>query len=532
MDRAALYCRLSKEDTDRARKGEDSESIQNQKLLLMDYALEHNMLIYRIYSDDDYSGTDRNRPEWNRMLEGAKKGDFNIILCKTQSRFTRDMEMVERYIHGLLPEWGVRFIGVVDGVDTDIQGNKKARQINGLVNEWYLEDLSNSIKAVFHKKMEDGQFLGAFAPFGYKTAPEDRHRIIIDEAAAEVVKQIFSLYLEGYSIKGICTILTELQLPTPTTYKQSQGYPYKNPNSGSMASSRGVWGASTVRGILSNTTYIGVLTQGKEKRLSYKSKRMVRVPEREWYVKENNHDAIIERSVFEQVQRILASRRTVSGEGKNTVKWKAHCLAGKVKCPDCGSSLNKTGGGSEKSRYLRCRLAGQSRNQMCTPHSVRLNQLIDMVAVEIRMALHSVLNEAYEKDLEKAILDTSLAHHAVAEKKKALNRIIRIIRDNQEALAALYLDKVRKVITEEEYNSYKERFGNTLHWQQTEYSKVKSELEEHEARLRLKPDTLALAGELVEFTELSTGLVTDFIDYIEVGEDKDGRQDVHIYWNI
>jgi DNA invertase Pin-like site-specific DNA recombinase len=534
MDKAAIYCRLSKEDVDKLRKGDESESIQNQKVLLMDYALEHNMLIYKIYSDDDYSGTDKDRPEWGKMLKDAKCGEFNVILCKTQSRFTREMEIVEKYLHGSFPEWGIRFIGVVDHVDTDIEGNKKARQINGLVNEWYLEDLSNNIKTVFRKKMEDGQFLGAFAPYGYKNNPDNRHKLMIDEEAAKVVKKIYDLYIEGYSIKRICYILTESQIPTPTAYKQSLGYNYKNPNANTATSRYGVWGPTTVRSILSNTTYIGVLTQGKARKLSYKSKKVMKAPVSEWIIKENNHEAIIDKGTFHQVQSMLESKRTVSGDTRGNKKLKAHSLAGKVKCPACGSSLIKTGGGSsQESRYLRCQLANKTRNEMCTPHSVRLNQLKEIVASEIRETINMALNKENVSYLEEKLNDSSDLKRAIEIKANELNRINRIIQDNKDAISSLYMDKVKKVITEAEYVIHKEKFIKTINDQQAKLSWVQNEIEELKTIHIEKPDTMSLVKKYVDFEELTSEIVADFIDYIDVGEkDMYGNQDVYIHWNL
>jgi DNA invertase Pin-like site-specific DNA recombinase len=534
MDKAAIYCRLSREDADKLKKGDDSESIQNQKLLLMDYTMEHNMQIYKIYSDDDYSGTDKDRPEWGKMLKDAENGEFNVVICKTQSRFTREMEMVEKYIHGAFVEWGIRFIGVVDNVDTNIKGNKKSRQINGLVNEWYLEDLSENIKSVFRKKMEDGQFLGAFAPYGYKKDPCDRHKMIIDEETAKVVKQIFDLYIEGYSIKRISYILTESQIPTPTAYKQSLGYSYKNPNSDSASSRLGVWGTTTVRSILKNTTYIGVLTQGKEKKLVYKSKKVVKTPESEWVVIDNNHESIIDINTFYQVQKILESKRTVSGDVKGHEKYKAHSLAGKIKCFDCGSSLIKTGGGNaQESRYLRCQLASKTRNKKCLPHSLRLNQAIDMVTNEINKLINAVLNIENEKYLAERLNGISGTRDTIEAKTKELNKINRVIQENKDALSELYMDKVKKTITEEEYFMHKEKFNNTIHEQQAKCAGLASEIEILKIIHVEKPDAITLAKKYADFEKLTSEIVNDFIDYIEVGEkDMYGYQEVHIHWNI
>ena len=154
VDKAAIYLRLSKEDIDKINKGDDSESIVNQRLLLTDYAISHEIQIVDIYSDDDYSGLYDDRPEFDRLICDSKLGKFNIVISKSQSRFTRNMEHMEKYLHHDFPLLGIRFIGVVDGVDTQNSENKKSRQINGLVNEWYCEDLSNNIRAVFHQKNE------------------------------------------------------------------------------------------------------------------------------------------------------------------------------------------------------------------------------------------------------------------------------------------------------------------------------------------------------------------------------------------
>lgn len=535
MDKAAIYCRLSKEDLLKLKEGDDSESIQNQKLLLMDYAMEHEMQVYKIYVDDDCSGADKDRPNWNEMLKDAENGKFNTVICKTQSRFCREMEMVEKYIHGKFVEWGIRFIGIVDCVDTNVQGNKKARQIKGLVDEWYLEDISDNIKSVFRKKMKDGQFLGAFAPYGYKKDPNDRHKMVIDEETAKVIKQIFDLYVEGYSIKRISYILTESQIPTPTVYKQGLGFNYKNPNSDSVTSKLGVWGTTTVRSILTNNTYIGVLTQGKNKKVSYKSKKVVRAPESEWVIIEDNHEAIINKNIFYQVQKMLKSKRTVSNDDKHgNKKYKAHCLAGKVKCPECGSTLIKTGGSSSgESRYLRCQLANKTRNRMCTPHAIRLNSLKDAVANEIHKLIDEVLNGDNEKYLSEHLSGITETNNSIEGKIRELNGIERIIKDSRDALSSLYMDKVKKIISDDEYMTLKETFNNAIDEQQKKYTRLRSEIDKLKILNLEKPDILTLAKKYANFEELTTEIVTSLIDFLTVSEkDIYGNQEIHIHWNI
>ncbi len=203
--KAAIYCRLSKEDED---KIGESESIQNQKSMLLQYAMEKGFDIYQIYSDEDYSGIDRNRPAFNSMLQAASEHQFDVVLAKTQSRFTRDMELVEKYLHGKFMEWGIRFIAVVDHVDTNDTANKKSRQINGLINEWYLEDLSTNVRSVLDHKRKEGLFIGSFARYGYCKDPNAKGKEFAN--AFEVVDgQDFNTtcnVVEKYGIKSIITI--------------------------------------------------------------------------------------------------------------------------------------------------------------------------------------------------------------------------------------------------------------------------------------------------------------------------------------
>ena len=195
--KVAIYCRLSEEDRNKLVETDDSVSIQNQKAMLVQYSHEQGWEIYCIYSDDDYAGADRNRPEFNHLLQDAEARKFDIILCKTQSRFTRELELVEKYIHGLFPIWGIRFVSIVDNADTDNKGNKKSRQINGLVNEWYLEDMSDNIRSVLKNRRENGFHIGAFALYGYKKDPDQQGHLLIDEEAAAVVREVFTLFSQG-----------------------------------------------------------------------------------------------------------------------------------------------------------------------------------------------------------------------------------------------------------------------------------------------------------------------------------------------
>lgn len=202
--------------------------------MLVQYATDQGWEIYDIYSDDDYTGADRRRPEFNRLLKDAEGHKFDIVLCKTQSRFTRELELVEKYIHGLFPIWGIRFVSIVDNADTANRGNKKSRQINGLVNEWYLEDMSDNIRSVLTSRRQNGYHIGAFALYGYKKDPDRKGHLIIDEEAAAVVREVFALFAQGHGKTNIARILNDRGIPNPTEYKRLHGLRYKPPKTKSV----------------------------------------------------------------------------------------------------------------------------------------------------------------------------------------------------------------------------------------------------------------------------------------------------------
>lgn len=290
-EKVAIYCRISNEYN----RENQSESIQNQILLLTQYAHQNNWSIFDIYCDENYSGVDDNRPNFVRMLQYAQKNAFSIILCKTQSRFTRNITTAEKYLHYLFPIWGIRFITVVDKTDTNDKYNKKTRQINALVNEWYCEELSQNIKKVFRQKQLQGQYLGNYAPYGYQKSSLDKHKLIIDNTTAPIVNFIFEQYgIEKKSYYSIAKLLTYQKIPTPSQYKSMQ-----NKDVGRKGiKNKGIWSASTIRNILHNAVYVGDMVQNKENKISYKSNKVAAVPSKDWIVVHNTHDAIVSKQLF------------------------------------------------------------------------------------------------------------------------------------------------------------------------------------------------------------------------------------------
>ncbi|MDF2944017.1 MAG: site-specific recombinase, invertase Pin [Herbinix sp.] len=528
MDRAAIYCRLSKEDYDKINDGDESESIINQRMLLTDYALEHGYYITDVYIDDDYSGLYNDRPSFERLIQDAKLQKFNIILAKAQSRFTRNMEHVEKYLHNVFPLLGIRFIGIIDGVDTSVKSNKKARQINGLINEWYSEDLSDNIKAVFREKMNKGQFLGAFACYGYKKDSKDHHKIVIDTEAADVVKLIFNLSYEGYGVNIISKKLTEMKIPTPTIYKQQHGLKFYNPKENSYSQVYGIWSTTTLKRILSNEAYVGTLIQGREKKASYKSKKVIIAPKDEWVIIKNNHEPIITKELFDKVQVSLRQRRKNCSTDNN----QPHIFSGKIKCADCGNTMVKTSGKSNGGyNYFICQLSRKTGCKKCTRHSIRYNELKDIVENKI----HSMLEEYTKNNID--LLQKNII---VKDSKKTLQNLntkisgyeTEIINLNN-SIVNLYVDKTKDIITENEF----------LHLKQSIYAKIqdlrlKTIKQKEDIDILLKEqinsslDFSNRIDKYINFKDVTFEIINLFISCIYIGEKKDDNQLIEIKWTF
>lgn len=535
MDKAALYLRLSKEDVDKINKGDDSESIVNQRLLLMDYAISHDIQVVDVYSDDDYSGLYDDRPEFDRLLHDSKLGKFNIVIAKSQSRFTRNMEHMEKYLHHDFPLMGIRFIGVVDGVDTQNTANKKSRQINGLVNEWYCEDLSNNIRAVFHQKMKAGQFLGGYAPYGYLKDPNDKYKFVIDEYAADVIRRIYALFLEGYSVKAICHILEDEDVLNPTLYKKKQGLTYKNAKSDEFGAKYNLWSETTVKRILTDDVYIGRLTQGKYQKASYKDKKIVPVSKDHWYITENHHEPIIDNETYYKVAA-LRSKRRICVDSQYGDKKKVHIFAGKLCCKECGHTMIKSGGvrGRKDDWYLRCQLSNKSRRKECTSHNIRYSTIENVVLEKIQELVKCALEDKSKLDSLLNIISDSDNKETLQNKKKELRKLDSDIENVSKSVKALYFDRISQQIEEDMFFQLKADFENELQNLKSKKKIIDLDIEKLEYETDSKSDVIEVVRRHTNYSKLTHEIVNDFIDYIEIGEKnkETEEQEIIIHWNF
>ena len=516
--RVAIYTRLSEEDKNKINPDDDSYSIQNQKSMLLQYALSQGWQIYNIYSDDDYAGADRRRPEFNKLLRDAEARRFDIVLCKTQSRFTRELELVEKYIHGLFPAWGIRFVSIVDNADTDNKGNKKSRQINGLINEWYLEDLSDNIRSVLTNRRKNGHHIGAFAPYGYKKDPDRKGHLIIDGEAAAVVREIFAMFVQGYGKTAIARSLNERGIPNPSAYKHSQGLLYKTP----QKVNSGLWRYSTVSDILVNRVYIGDMVQGRYGSISYKTKQCRPLPKEQWIIVEGTHEPIVDREVWERTQFLISERTKPFATGRLGV------FAHKVRCGYCGCWLrtNKSHG----RYYLQCQTKHISKND-CIGTFIPASELEQIVLCGLRRLSGQYL------DIEALVKIVKPGTGYVVRREKIEQNIVLYERREQtcaKAIRGLYIDKAKGIIGESDFLELSKEFRSNREQLRRMITELKNELDRIDEQLNAGDDPRELVLRYVDPKSLSREMMDILVDQIVVyrRDPQTGKVPVQIYWNI
>lgn len=523
LQRVAIYCRLSDEDRNKKNIMDESESIHNQKNMLVNYCLERNWTPYKIYCDEDYSGADKNRPQFKEMINDCENGNVNIVLCKSQSRFSRDMEIVERYLHNKFTEWGVRFISIIDNADTELPGNKKSRQINGLINEWYLEDLSHNIKRTLRSKNIMGKFTGSFAPYGYKIDPNDKNHLIVDPVASEIVKQIFNMYINGMGYIKIARELNQLGILNPTSYKKQQGSKYFNAHD---LSSRGnLWSDSTIYKILRKEVYLGVLVQGVTENISYKSKKRRYLPENKWIKCPNAHDPIISKEIWDKAIEIRNKRGRcdkLSGE--------IYSLSGKTFCNECGSRMWKMSYKLSQGRYkyLRCKTVKISNSACPNTSGIRLDKVERLILDEINNLLLKFFKPQNIK------MDTGGKNEDTFKKlRMEISKLSKLKEKKYSHLLKLYEDKLDNIISEEQYNI----FSKKLEEEAREYTKqitlVHSLLTPFINKENDKDAKNLIFKKYKCINNLNKVIVDELISSIYIGKVNDnGKREIKINWKI
>ncbi len=372
---AACYCRLSRDDEQDGM----SVSIETQKKVLEDYCRSNNFNVFDFYCDDGFTGTNFDRPNFKRMMSDVKDGIINMVVVKDLSRLGRNYIETGRLIEETFPESGVRFIAIGDDVDTNRENLDLDLMLpmKNIFNQYYPADCSRKTRQAFKTKAMRGEFIGFFAPYGYRKSAADKHILEIDEATAPIVIEMFEMVAyKGYGYNKIARVLSERKILTPTAYQAKQnGRSYdKDPYD---------WNLTTVNKMLSNQVYLGHTVNGRKKKLSFKSKRVIYVPEEKWIVVENTHEPLISQQLWDTAHKRLNSRKRTSKNGSVNI------FAGLIKCDRCGYTMTIANAQGHRN-YFSCNTYKRKGKEACSIHYIRYDDLYDMVLADIRAKLRVV----------------------------------------------------------------------------------------------------------------------------------------------
>lgn len=449
---AALYLRLSRDDIEDGSAKTESDSIANQRELLRNFVKSQpDIQIFDIYVDDGYSGGNFDRPEFKRMTKDIESGKVNCVIVKDLSRFGREYIEAGRWIEKIYPALNVRFISVTDQFDSntaDFSEKSFVVPVKNFLNESYCRDISGKVRSHQKIKREKGEFIGAFAPYGYCKDSENKNRLVVDAEAADVVRKIFAWKMEGFSLGAIAEKLNERQVLSPKAYKKANG---ENYNSGFVGTDTPKWSAVQIKRILTNEVYIGNLVQGKQERISYKVKKRLNKPETEWARVKDTHPAIIKQSEFEVVQKLLQ----YDGRASKTAEH-ASFFSGFVFCGDCGTPMIRRVNRykeREKAFYI-CQT--KNKGGACTRHSVSEEVLKKIVLKEIQ--IYTALFADYERimdELHKMRIDYEQVVHydmQIAKLQSEYSRYYGL-------RASLYDDLKEGLLSKEEFDEFRESYG-------------------------------------------------------------------------
>lgn len=507
----AAYIRLSKEDGN-----DESLSVTNQRKIIADYLENHfdgACILVDTYVDDGLSGTDYDRRDFQRMLSAIESGKINCVICKNLSRAFRNYADQGYFLENYFPRHGVRFISIsnpaVDSFlapEAVIQGLEVP--ITGLMNDRYAGKTSADIRRTFDMKRKKGEFIGAFAPYGYTKLPDNKNFLVIDEEAAEVVRNIFYWFtVEGLSKRGIVKRLNEAGIPNPTLYKKQKGFHYNNPHS---EMNDGFWSSTTITGILKNQQYIGHMVQGRQKVISYKVHDRVAMPESEWYVVENTHEPLIDKVTFEKAQDLM-KRSTRTGANQQ----KLYLFSGFVHCADCGKSMTRRT--AKGYIYYACKNYIEKGRLSCTKHTIRADLLEKIVLLTIQKQIELMA------DLTAIVAEINCAPEVKTKSKRLEN-----LHKQQEAalakvnriLDSLYVDWKNGDITRQQYHRMKYKHEIQVEQLEKRMQSIQEEICAMQQGITAQNPCLETFLKYRNIQKLDRNLITELVKDIYVHADK------------
>lgn len=512
----ALYCRLSRDDE----LGGDSMSIQNQKTMLSQYAKDNGFINTEFFVDDGYSGTNFDRPDFQRMIGYIEDGKIGTVIVKDLSRLGREYLKTGYYTEIYFPQNDVRFIAVNDAVDSELGDNDFA-PFKNIINEWYAKDISKKVKSSLKTKALNGGYCMGAAPYGYKRAEGSTNRLIPDENA-DNVRMMYRMALEGKSCQMIATELRKLNILTPTAYELTKSdrtdssnfpeYPYD-------------WCPGTVYHILTNPTYLGKLACMRYASKSFKDKRIIKRSEEDWLVTENTHEALISESDFQTVQKRVAVKRDAITSNANNI------FRGLVMCPDCGQKHGFAANNRTKSvGCYRCQTSIRHGTAACASHYISFEQLYTVVLDDIQRHA-SLAAEDSEKYIEML---TNAAENAqnndAASFTKEIEKSRKRISELEFLIQKLYEDKAFGVITEETYLSLSKNMEKELSGLLNKVKSLTDTISANAEKLKGAKDFAGLVKNYVDIQTLDSELLHTLIEkiYVHQKEIVDGKAFIRV----
>lgn len=512
----ALYIRLSQEDSDNGIDKQESNSVTSQKTILNEYIEEYDdLIVYDTYIDDGFTGTDFNRPSFQRLLEDMRNGNINCVIVKDLSRLGRNYIEVGNYIEQVFPLFNIRFIAINDGVDSfknPASTNTILVPFKNLINDEYARDTSIKIKSSLESKKKKGEFIGAFPAYGYIKDPKNKNKLIIDEVATEIVRKIYNWYVnEGLGKVSICHRLNDMGIINPTGHKKIElGQNYNNY---AIKDDTYTWTPSTIRNILNNEVYLGHTVQGKRRVKSYKLHKVEAVPREEWVRVENTHESIIDKEIFEKAQNLNKKDMKVSQKTGELSIW-----AGVLKCRDCGRAMNKkssTNKSGNTYEYYICSTYRKKSNNLCTKHTIKAEKLEKAVIQAINLHIDLLIDT---EEIIKQINESGLQNiknekidNMIIAKQNDISKISNFKR-------TLYEDWKNEDITREEYLEYKHKYENDIERLKLNIERLQNEKKKYENQKISSSEWIEKFKEQKEIKKLSRDIIIELIECIYVHE--------------
>lgn len=508
--RVAIYIRLSREDGN-----DESYSVKNQRQRLTTYLetlmLEEEMELVDTYVDDGYTGTDSNRDDFQRLLEDIDKGKINFVIVKDLSRLSRNDWECKRYLQHLFVVKNIRFISLelpkLDSYKNPDDVYEMGVSIQSMYNENHCRETSIKVRGTFNTKRRKGEFIGAFAPYGYLKDPNDKHYLIIDNEVAPIVRDIFHWFAyDGMSKNGIARKLISMDIPCPAAYKRQHGMKYCNP---AIVDNKPLWSARSITAILTNQMYLGHMVQGKQKVKSYKIHTRINTPESEWFIVEDTHEPIIDREVFDKAQGLMQrDTRTSPQTGK------LYPFSGFLRCADCGKSMKRRT--SKNYVYYACKT--NAEQGVCTRHSIRYDKMENIVLEAIQKQV------ALIDDMAQLINSINNAP-VVRTESKRLTASLKLRRQEFEKITelrtGLYIDWKSGDISREEYHNMKREFEEKEHQLKRDIANLEEENQDiAQGVTSINPYVDAFLKHK-NIKNLDRGIVTELIKVIHVHEGGD-----------